>query len=80
LWVASECRLRGTGYHCEGPAHYRCNDQGRSLVEANNSTRTGGGRGSDVVIVARSENGLVPGRILDAMPLLRGVPVHCANP
>jgi hypothetical protein len=33
------------------------------------------GRGSDVVIVARSENGLVPGRILDAILLLCGVPV-----
>ena len=33
------------------------------------------GRGSDVVIVARSANGLVPGRLLDAILLLRGVPV-----
>ena len=33
------------------------------------------GRGSDVVIVARSEDGLVPGRLLDAVLLLRGVPV-----
>jgi hypothetical protein len=32
-------------------------------------------RGSDVVIVARSENGLVPGRLLGAILLLRGVPV-----
>jgi hypothetical protein len=31
-----------------------------------------GGRGSDVVIVARSENGLVPGRIADAILQLRG--------
>ena len=33
------------------------------------------GRGSDVVIVARSENGLVPGRIVDAILQLRGVPL-----
>jgi hypothetical protein len=34
------------------------------------------GRGSDVVIVARSENGgLVPGRLLGAILLLRGAPV-----
>jgi hypothetical protein len=46
------------------------------------------GRGSDVVIVTmhRSENGLVPGRILDAVLLLRGAPVgatvwpnHCKH-
>jgi hypothetical protein len=34
------------------------------------------GRGSDVVIVARSENGLVHGRIVDAILRLRGVPLN----
>jgi hypothetical protein len=33
------------------------------------------GRGSDVVIEVRSENGLVPGRIVDAILQLRGVPL-----
>jgi hypothetical protein len=33
------------------------------------------GCGSDVVIVARSENGLVPGLIVDAILQLRGVPL-----
>ena len=37
------------------------------------------GRGSDVVIVARSENGLVPGRIVDAILQLRGVPLGTAE-
>jgi hypothetical protein len=37
------------------------------------------GRGSDVVIVARSENGLVPGRIVDAILRLRGVPLNAVE-
>jgi hypothetical protein len=66
-----------------GPGNEPCEGWNRGLRTAGAMTKVprrgqkfdADGRGSDVVIVARSENGLVPGRIVDAILQLRGVPL-----